>query len=136
MNSPRLSHPSGFSLTPTFQVNVQHFITLSKVGVLAHEHLAPQRLAWSVTVTCTEAGWIEDSITESSFNYAVLVESLQQLEQHPHTQLLETLCQELAQQWFGFPTVQAIALKVEKLDLLPPPATIGLERHFIRSRTN
>jgi dihydroneopterin aldolase len=132
MTSSQLTHPAGFSLASTFKVHVAQYITLSKIGVLPIEHRAPQRLQWSITVTCTEAGWIGDLINESSFNYAVLVESLQQLEQRPHTQLLETLCQELAKQWFGFPTVQAITLKVEKLDLLPPPATIGLERHFNR----
>lgn len=114
------------------KVHLEHYVAPFWIGILPHEREASQSLRLTITVTCYDPGPVAEHL-DRSFDYRALLDVLASL-QTRHIDLLETLTEDIAMACFdASPLVQSLTLRVDKLDLLPDPATIGIERTLDRA---
>lgn len=115
------------------RIEVSDYCVPVLIGVLPEEQGKTQRLSFTVTLEVHDPGWIQDNIADT-FNYADVIADLDALQHQQHTGLLETLCQQLAENWLNHEAVLSVRVSIKKLDLLPNTATVGLQREFRRKR--
>ena len=121
-----------------FRVN--HGVMLSRldqlilpfqVGILPKEQGLSQRLRFNVRVASKEMGRVGENL-QLSFDYRMIVETLEILSKSRHILLLEEIAEELAGVVLSHPLGLGLWVRIEKLDLLPHAESIGIERVFMK----
>ncbi len=110
---------------------VDNFILPFQVGILPKEIGMTQRLRFNVRVASKEMGRVGENL-QLSFDYRLIVETLEILSKAKHVPLLEEIAEELAGVVLSHPLGLGLWVRIEKLDLLPNAESIGIERVFIR----
>jgi 7,8-dihydroneopterin aldolase/epimerase/oxygenase len=112
-------------------IYIDNLVTLLPVGVLPHEQKSKQRVRFNLEVLCNDPGLCEDELSRT-FNYATLLHEVETMAEGQQIALLETLCERLAAVALKHGAVKQIKVRVDKLDLLPDGATVGLCRTFCK----
>jgi dihydroneopterin aldolase len=112
-----------------------------QVGILPEEQGITQPLRFHVRVAVASAppsspqaeqpirhenNW--QHALDESFDYRIVINTLQALAQAGHTHLLEEIASAVEQACLGHPHVLGLWIKIEKLGLLPNAESIGIER--------
>jgi dihydroneopterin aldolase len=106
---------------------VRDLIVEARIGVYDVEKLKPQRvrLNLDLTVAVPDAPVADDISTVVS--YEPLVRHARALARDEHHDLVETLAEKLAAFCLDHPMVHGVRVRVEKLDVFPDAAAVGVE---------
>lgn len=119
-------------LSPTGQKIVVRDLTLSSsIGITAQERARPQRIRVNLEIDVTVAKPATDRIAEV-VNYSGLVGQVREVCSNTDAQLLETLAAEIAAACSQDDRVQAVAVRIEKLDRYADVGGVGVEISYRR----
>ncbi len=115
-------------------VFLRDMVLLASVGVHAFEHEARQRLRINVDLAVTD----EDAASLSRaaprrddlsrvVDYEAVAARVRGIVQAGHVRLLETLAERLAETCLEDSRVRSVRIRVEKLDIFPDVAAVGVE---------
>jgi (5-formylfuran-3-yl)methyl phosphate synthase len=102
-----------------------------QVGILPQEIGITQRVRFHVRVASKETGRVGKNL-EKSFDYRLILDTLEILSKDRHVPLLEEIAEELATVIMAHPLALGIWVRIEKLDLLPHCESFGIERVFLK----
>jgi dihydroneopterin aldolase len=112
---------------------VKNWVLPFQVGILPEEQGVTQPLRFHVRVAVAspqgalnQADW--QQALDGSFDYRIVINTLQVLADSGHTNLLEEIASAVERACLGHPQVLGLWLKIEKLGLLPNAESIGVER--------
>jgi dihydroneopterin aldolase len=118
-------------------VFIREMVLQASIGVHAHEHDAPQRIRLNIDLAVED-----DSLAAASraapakpgrdelsrvVDYEQVANSIRALVASGHVRLVETLAERLAESCLLDPRVQLARVRVEKLDVFPDVASVGVE---------
>lgn len=135
MNSPVftaecLTHPTaGVTIA-----EISRWVVPFCVGILPQEQGVTQPLRFSVRVAVRSPhkpvsaleGW--QAGLDASFDYRIVIDTIQELAVATHTPLLEEIATTVEQVCLQHPNVLGLWLKIEKIGLLSGADSIGIER--------
>lgn len=124
-----LMHPS---LSDCRRVFLRNFAVMSSIGVHDFEKRDQQRVLFNVELyvplaESTPANDELDEVVDYDFIRDTIVQRLSQ----GHTQLQETLCDDIARTLLAHPKVRAVQVSTQKPDVYPDCDSVGVEvLHF------
>ena len=111
-------------------VFVRDLLLECRVGVHKHERLRAQpvrvNLDLSVRETPPRDGGAADKLAHV-VDYEVIVERTRKIASRGHVNLIETLAERVADVCLEDSRVRAVRVRVEKLDVFPDAASVGVE---------
>lgn len=123
--------------TGTHRLFVRDLELDTRIGVRAHEQGRAQRVRINLELTVRDPeGPLEDRY-ENVVCYDEVVSAVRRLVAAGHVNLVETLAERIAALCLEDPRVHAVRVRVEKLDVYPDAAGVGveIERFRLPSRT-
>ncbi len=124
-----LMHPS---LSDCRRVFLRNFQVMSNIGVHDFEKRGEQRVLFNVElyVPLVESTPTQDELDEV-VDYDFIRETIVQRIGQGHTQLQETLCDDIARTLLAHPKVRAVQVSTQKPDVYPDCDSVGVEvLHF------
>jgi dihydroneopterin aldolase len=110
----------------TDQIFLRQLVLPARIGVLAHEKVAPQDIVLDVTLDIeTRQAAISDDLRDT-VDYAALSAQLAQHCSHQHVELVERLAQQLADICLQDKRVQQVSLSLSKPHALTNAAGVGV----------
>ena len=132
-HSPRIA---GNGLRHVF---LRDMVLPASIGIYPHEHAAPQRIRINVDLAVredsaaapgapgmTRAGVGRDDLGRV-VDYEQVAASVRAIVAAGHVQLVETLAERLAETCLEDDRIQAVRIRVEKLDVFPDVGSAGVE---------
>ena len=111
------------------RVLIRDLTITASIGVHAHEHLAPQRVRVNVDLRVrTRSGEAGDDIGRV-ISYEDLIVGIRGIVQQGHINLVESLAEEIAGLCLEDPRAVSVTVRVEKPDIEPDAAGVGVEIH-------
>jgi dihydroneopterin aldolase len=126
---PRIVYPRPAShIAPRIrQVFVRDLVVPCRIGAYRHERGAPQRVRINVNLAVLEGeAPVEDQLV-NVVSYETIVEGVRRIAQSGHINLVETLAERIAELSLSDPRVRSARVRVEKLDVFPDAASVGIE---------
>jgi dihydroneopterin aldolase len=110
----------------------------SRIGVRAHERGRSQRVRINLELTVRDPATALADRYENVLCYDEVISAVRRLVAADHVNLVETLAERIAALCLEDPRVEAAKLRVEKLDVYPDAAGVGVEIERFRPalRTN
>lgn len=108
-------------------VFVRDLVVPASVGVWPHEKGRPQRVRINVDLGIAEPEAPPPDRLDAVVCYDRLTRAVRALVAGEHVHLLETLAERIAELALEDPRVQAARVRVEKLDVYPDAASVGIE---------
>jgi 7,8-dihydroneopterin aldolase/epimerase/oxygenase len=96
------------------------------IGVNAHEKVKPQRILIGIELLVREEGEIADDI-RNVVSYSTVIERIKRIVAQGHVHLVETLAERIAQDCLADDRVVSARIRVEKPDIIPNAASVGVE---------
>jgi dihydroneopterin aldolase len=120
-----LMHPA---LSDCRRVFLRNFQVMSNIGVHDFEKLGEQRVLFNVElyVPLTDSTPKEDELHEV-LDYDFIRHTIEQRLAQGHTQLQETLCDDIAGALLAHPKVRAVQLSTQKPDVYQDCDSVGVE---------
>ena len=111
---------------------IRDLVVPCAIGVHAHERLATQRVCIDVRVQVMDEGRpLGDSIA-NVVSYETIVDGIRAIVAGEHINLVETLADRIVELCLANPRVLGARVRVEKLDLYPDAAGVGVEVERVR----
>ncbi len=115
-------------------VFLHDMILHASIGVHAHEHEARQRIRLNLDLSVTDNGAapmsrltpVRDDLTRV-VDYEAVANRARAIVAAGHVRLVETLAERLAEACLEDPRVHSVRVRVEKLDVFPDVAAVGVE---------
>ena len=126
---PKIVYPRPASdLAPRIrQVFVRDLVVPCSIGAYRHERSAPQRVRVNVNLSVVEGDGPLDDQLAHVVSYEKIVEGVRRVAQSGHINLVETLAERIADLSLSDPRVRSVRVRVEKLDVFPDAASVGIE---------
>jgi dihydroneopterin aldolase len=105
---------------------IRDLTLLAQIGVWRHEHGRRQRVRISIEMEVRETPIADDRL-DGVVNYASIVEAVREEVAAGHVRLIETLAERIAARCFADARVRRARIQVEKLDVFPDAASVGVE---------
>ncbi len=106
---------------------IRDLVVPCSIGVHEHERLGTQRVRINVRVrVADDEGPIEDSIA-NVVSYETIVDGIRAIIAGGHINLVETLADRIVELCLANRRVRSVWVRVEKLDLYPDAAGVGVE---------
>ena len=120
-----LMHPA---LSDCRRVFLRNFQVMSNIGVHDFEKRGEQRVLFNVElyVPLADSTPKEDELHEV-LDYDFIRHTIEQRLSQGHTQLQETLCDDIARTLLAHPKVRAVQLSTQKPDVYPDCDSVGVE---------
>ena len=96
------------------------------IGVNADEKVKPQRILISFELLVREEGEIADDI-RNVVSYSAVIKRIERIVAQGHVHLVETLAERIAQDCLADDRVVQARIRVEKPDVIPNAASVGVE---------
>lgn len=106
------------------RVFARDFVVEMSIGAYRHERGRPQRVRFDVVAEVPPPSGVADDIG-AVFSYDVILDTIRALTENRHVNLVETLAEEIAARLLEHGHVNAVTVKVEKLDIAS--AVVGVE---------
>ena len=118
-------HPA---LSDCRRVFLRNFQVMSNIGVHDFEKRGEQRVLFNVElyVPLADSTPKEDELHEV-LDYDFIRHTIEQRLAQGHTQLQETLCDDIARNLLAHPKVRAVQLSTQKPDVYPDCDSVGVE---------
>lgn len=119
---------------PTDLIRVTNFVLPARVGAYGFERERTQRLRFSVEAAVRRAAAGMPRAMGEVYSYDIVMDAARRLCERGHTDLVETLAEELAGELLEDGRVAEVMVRVEKLDL--GPEAVGIEIRRARAPLN
>jgi dihydroneopterin aldolase len=106
------------------RVFVHDLVLPVRIGAYVHEHAAAQNVRFSVEAEIARSSQPAQDMRDV-LSYDVMTDGIRLIATDGHTALVETLAERIAAFVLGFPRVQQVTVKIEKLDI--GPGRVGVE---------
>lgn len=111
---------------PTDRIFVRDFTLDMAIGAYGFERGRTQKVRFSVEADVLRPAGRRQALADI-YSYDIVMDAIRTLAARGHTDLVETLADELAATVLADPRIAAVTVKVEKLEL--GPAAVGVEIH-------
>lgn len=97
------------------------------IGVHRHEEDSPQPIRVNIDLTVTEAAAPIGDRLENVVDYEHVVNGVRAIVAEGHLRLVETLAERIAAFALEDARVRAVRVRIEKLEIIPDAASVGVE---------
>ena len=118
--------------TSVRHVFVRDLAIMAVLGIHEHEKLAPQRVIVNIDLTVKERGGPLDDNIAHVVSYEKVVDHIKEIVMRGHVNLVETLAEMIAGRCLDNPWVLGVRVRIEKPDIIPEAASVGIEIERIR----
>ena len=112
---------------PPDRILISDFVVDCRIGVHAHERLAPQRVRINVDLEVRNGIRHDADDIAGVVSYEGILEGIKALADGDHINLVETLAERIADLCLADARALCAKVKVEKLDIEPRAAGVGIE---------
>jgi 7,8-dihydroneopterin aldolase/epimerase/oxygenase len=119
--------PSATPERPPRRVFVRDLEVMASVGIFEVEHRYEQRIILSLELDVIDSYDGTSERIGDVLDYGRIVRETELLVQSRHFKLIETLAERVAQQCLDDARVLAVAVRVEKPDIIPACRSVGIE---------
>jgi dihydroneopterin aldolase len=119
--------PNADAAKGTRHLLVRDLVLAARIGVHAREHRAPQRVRLNLDLEVAGSGPPLGDDLAQVVDYEALIERVRRLVASRHVKLVETLAEQVAALCLDDPRVRSARVRVEKLDVIPDAAAVGVE---------
>ena len=116
----------------TRHVLINDLILPARIGIHNHEKERPQRVRINLDISVAENSPIKKDHISEVLNYEEIVEAVKVLVSGDHINLVETLAEKISVLCLSYERVDAVIVRVEKLDVFKQAASVGVEINRIR----
>lgn len=110
-----------------YGIRITDLVLPANIGVYEQERHGPQRVRFNVELQVMEhMGPLNDDIG-NVLSYDEIVRGIRSILDRGHINLVETLAEEVASLCLGDRRVSCVRVRVEKLDVIPEAAAVGVE---------
>lgn len=110
-----------------YRIFVKDLVLTCSIGAYPEERLKPQRVRFNVDLRArTSAGPVDDDLA-NVFSYDTVTAGIRRLIASGHINLVETLAEQIAEYCLADPRIVQARVSVEKLDIEPAAAGVGIE---------
>lgn len=110
-----------------YRIFVKDLVLTCSIGAYPEERLKPQRVRFNVDLRArASAGPIDDNLA-NVFSYDTVTAGIRRLVAGGHINLVETLAEQIAEHCLADPRIVEVRVSVEKLDIEPAAAGVGIE---------
>lgn len=127
---PMISHHVASASARLRHVFVRDLEILAPIGIYESEKKAPQRIIVNIDLS-VEEGSGDDDISHV-VSYEIVVKKVEAIIADGHTNLVETMCEKIAQSCLKDRRVVAARVRVEKPDIIPNARSVGVEIERVR----
>lgn len=117
---------------PPRRVFVRDLVLPALVGIYEREKAAPQRLRVNLDLAVTDPNAPPRDAIADVVSYEEAVKTVAAAVEAGHVNLLETLAEEIAARLLRDARVEAVTVRLEKLDAFPDCGSVGIE--IVRGR--
>ncbi|HRX36342.1 MAG TPA: dihydroneopterin aldolase [Aestuariivirga sp.] len=122
---PMISHHVASAKAGLRHVFVRDLELEALIGIYEHEKTDPQRIVVNIDLSVKE-GSGDDDISHV-VSYEIVVKKVEAIIGEGHINLVETLCERIAQSCLTDKRVVAARVRVEKPDIIPNARSVGVE---------
>jgi dihydroneopterin aldolase len=110
-----------------YRIFIRDLEMIASVGVHAHEKIKPQRIRVSIDLSVGPRAPNATDTVDTVLSYENVVKAVRAIVATGHFHLIETLAEHIAADCLTHFTVSAVKVKIEKPDIFPDAATVGIE---------
>ncbi len=110
-----------------YRIFVRDLEMIASVGVHAHEKIKPQRIRVSIDLSVGPRAPDATDTVDTVLSYENVVKAIRAIVATGHFHLIETLAERVAAACLTHYSVSAVKVKIEKPDIFPDAATVGIE---------
>lgn len=114
-------------------VFVRDLLLTAHIGIHAHEKRGPQRVRFNIDCAVFEDGKAVEDRIDAVVCYEQIIEVVKGIVALGHVGLLEVLAEQVAAAILDDRRIHAVRLRVEKLDVFPEAASVGIEIERLRN---
>jgi 7,8-dihydroneopterin aldolase/epimerase/oxygenase len=124
---PMISHHVASAKGRVRHVFVRDLECMAFIGIYDHEKVKAQRIIVNIDLSVQETdGPMADDISHV-VSYEIIAKKVESILEEGHTNLVETLCEKIAQACLKDKRVLAARVRVEKPDIIPNARSVGVE---------
>ena len=124
---PMISHHVASAKARVRHVFVRDLECQALIGIYEQEKLKPQRIIINIDLSVHETdGPMSDEISHV-VSYEIIAKKVESILAEGHINLVETLCEKIAQSCLKDKRVLAARVRVEKPDIIPNARSVGVE---------
>lgn len=123
---PIISHHVASASARLRHVFVRDLEVMATIGIYDHEKVKPQRIIVNIDLSVKEAPSMADEISHV-VSYEIIAQKVDAVVAEGHVNLVETLCEKIAQSCLKDKRVMAARVRVEKPDIIPNARSVGVE---------
>ena len=110
-----------------YRIFVRDLEMIASVGVHEFEKVRPQRIRVSIDLAVGPRAPDATDTVDTVLSYENIVKATRAIVATGHFQLIETLAERIAAECLNHYTVASVKVKIEKPDIFPDAATVGIE---------
>lgn len=113
-------------------VFVRDLMLTAHIGIHAHEKRGPQRVRFNIDCAVFEDAPVTVDKIEAVVCYEQIIDLVKDMVARGHVGLLEVLAEQVAAAILDDVRIHAVRLRIEKLDVFPEAASVGIEIERVR----
>lgn len=119
---------SATPLTQHRRIFLRNYVVPVRIGVYENEQHTPQRMRFNIDIyvplaNCTP----QNDQLDEVLDYNIMQQTITQCTKAGHIALQETLCDAIAKQLLQHPSIHAVRVATEKLDVYDNSESVGIE---------
>lgn len=130
---PADAFPAPQAQQTDWRIFIRDLVLTCRIGVHQHERVANQRVRINLDLAVSGGRPVEDDL-ENVVCYGELMTGIRHIVGSGHVNLVETLAERLAAMCLEDRRVAAVRVRIEKLDVFPEAASVGVEIERRQSR--
>ena len=119
--------PGRDEATGHYRIRITDLVLPASIGIHDHEKQSPQRVRINVNLKVAEYGRHIDDDIATVVSYEGIVNGIREIIARGHINLVETLAEEIAALCLEKSPVVFARVGVDKLDVVPDAAAVGVE---------
>jgi dihydroneopterin aldolase len=110
-----------------YRIFIRDLEMIASVGVYEFEKVRPQRIRVSIDLNVGPRAPDATDTADTVLSYENIVKATRAIVATGHFHLIETLAEKIAAECLNHYTVASVTVKIEKPDIFPDAATVGIE---------
>jgi 7,8-dihydroneopterin aldolase/epimerase/oxygenase len=110
-----------------YRIFIRDLEMIASVGVYEFEKVRPQRIRVSIDLNVGPRAPDATDTADTVLSYENIVKATRAIVATGHFHLIETLAEKIAAECLHHYTVGSVKVKIEKPDIFPDAATVGIE---------
>ena len=124
---PMISHHVANAASRVRHVFVRDLECMALIGIYDHEKEKAQRIIVNIDLSVQESDVPMDDDISHVVSYEIIAKKVDSILAEGHINLVETLCEKIAQSCLKDKRVLAARVRVEKPDIIPNARSVGVE---------